>query len=93
MWQILDGEMLTRNYTFKNIRDLYFDYSEIIQDTLTDGIIYEVASSEDIMSGKDHSGNFLAALFSLIGILQHSHLKHMGIGEISLYPRNIHCMF
>jgi len=54
-WQVLIGQALTSNYTFKDIDKLSFEEEDIIQDRLTDGLIYEVKNSEQVLSGQ---GNF-----------------------------------
>jgi len=45
------SQVLTSDYTFKNVSDIQLNSSCIIQDTITDGLIYEDLQTESIIDG------------------------------------------
>jgi len=51
-WLITSGCISTYDYTFKDIEDFLFHADEVVEDTLTGGLLYENIESESILAAK-----------------------------------------
>jgi len=51
-WQIVDGQLLTEQGIYVDIEDFDFIFEEIIEDSITGGLLYNNIKSQEIISGK-----------------------------------------